>query len=551
MDLQIKITWPAWLWMNSTAEIIAWSFAELWYEIIWDNEYQSLIKWWLNYFDLFISDTKKLLSKQSDIIIAFNDKNLENSISSLKLGWYIIINKKWSEKLKDKIDFSKYILLDMEINDKYDNTYLLWLLFKVLWFKLENILEKIEKTFKRKWEEIINKNKEVIKNIYKDYEVKSKFDIEIKDFWVKKEISYWNKILAYGSISCWLEYYSAYPMTPASTLLSEIINSKKINYLQAEDEISVINSALWASFTWKRSMVWTSGWWFALMTEALSFAIQAEFPVVAVLSQRAWPSTWTPTFHEQWDLNYALNPTFWDFDHIVLCPSSLEETYYFWGLALNLADKYQTIVIFLMDKQSSEMHGTIWNLKSPEINRWKILEKPTADFKRYELTDDGISPRVMVWTKDWDFIASSYEHDEYWATTEDPVMKVKMTEKRFKKLEDFYKKEDIFWYEIINREAKKIVICHSFTSYTALEFVKQNSEFWLIIIKFFKPLDERLRNEIVWKDEVIFVENNYSGQMENYIVKELWLKFIDWLKISHLRKYDLFPFYIEDFEELK
>ena len=551
MNLKVKITGPAWLWMNSTAEIIAWTFWEFWYDVVWDNEYQSLIKWWLNYFDLFINEGSKYLSKYSDIIISFNDKNLENTIWSLKKWWFIIINKKWSDKLSEKINFSDYNLLDMEISDKYDNTYLLGIFFKTLWISLKIVLEKVEKVFKKKWEEIVIKNQNIIKDIYENYEIKNKLAFEIKNIWDKKEISYGNKMLAYWAINCWLEYYSAYPMTPASTLLTEIINSKKVRYLQAEDEISVINSALWASFTGKRSMVWTSWWWFALMTEALSFAVQAEFPIVAVLSQRAWPSTWTPTFHEQWDLNYALNPTFWDFDHIVLCPSSLEETHYFWWLSLNLADIYQSVVIFLMDKQSSEMHWTIWDLDSPEVDRWVILDEPSADYKRYELTENWVSPRVKVWTKNGDFIATSYEHDEYWATTEDPDMKVKMTEKRWKKLSNFWWEQNFRWYEIINKNARKLIICHSFTSYTAKEFIKQNPEFWLIIIKFFKPLDKRLRDELIWKEEIIFVENSYSGQMENYIVKELWLNYIDWLKVSHLRKYDLYPFYIEDFESLK
>lgn len=122
-------------------------------------------------------------------------------------------------------------------------------------------------------------------------------------------------------------FFSAYPMTPASTILTEIINSKKVNYIQNEDEIAVINSALWASFTWARSMTATSGWGFALMTEALSFSVQAEIPVTVVLAQRAWPSTWTPTYHEAWDLNFALNPTFGDFEHIVMYPSNLEEAF--------------------------------------------------------------------------------------------------------------------------------------------------------------------------------------------------------------------------------
>lgn len=72
-------------------------------------------------------------------------------------------------------------------------------------------------------------------------------------------VTYGNKALAYGAIASELEYFSAYPMTPASTVLTEIVNSKKVTYLQAEDEIAVMNSALGASFTGARAMVATSG----------------------------------------------------------------------------------------------------------------------------------------------------------------------------------------------------------------------------------------------------------------------------------------------------
>ena len=202
-------------------------------------------------------------------------------------------------------------------------------------------------------------------------------------------------------------------------------------------------------------MCWTSGWGFALMTEAISFAVQAEFPMTIILAQRAGPSTGTPTYQEQWDINFALNPTFWDFEHVVLYPSSLEEAHYFGWLALNIADKYQTQVILLMDKQSAELHATHWDFTVPAIDRWVILDTPPEDYKRYELNDSGISPRVNVWTKNWDFIATSYEHDEYGATSEDSDLKVKFTQKRFKKLQNFFEKEGISWYKIINPTAKK------------------------------------------------------------------------------------------------
>jgi pyruvate/2-oxoacid:ferredoxin oxidoreductase alpha subunit len=71
-----------------------------------------------------------------------------------------------------------------------------------------------------------------------------------------------------------------------------------------------------------------------------------------------------------------------------------------------------------------------------------------------------------------------------------------------------------------------MLITISFTSYTAKHFIEQNPEYGLILIKFLKPLDERLLEEIKDKEEVIFVEKNYSGQLENHIVKELGLKYI-------------------------
>jgi 2-oxoglutarate ferredoxin oxidoreductase subunit alpha len=80
---------------------------------------------------------------------------------------------------------------------------------------------------------------------------------------------------------------------------------------------------------------------------------------------------------------------------------------------------------------------------------------------------------------------------------------------------------------VINKYAKKMIITTSFISYTAREFVKNNPDFGLIIIHFLKPLDERLLEELKGKEEVIFLEYNYSGQLENYIVKELGLKFVD------------------------
>lgn len=554
MHLNIRITWAAWAWVNSTVDIIAAIFARLGYDLITDIEYESRIKWWVNYFDVSVTDNwAKFLTKKVDLLLAFNAESLERQLSSLKDGATIIVNKKHLEKLEEKgVNLSSFNLLTPEIDDKYDNTYLLWVMAKFMWIELEIINEKLKEVFGKKWEAVVKLNQAVVKNIFENFSIAKTCEYKIIDRNCEKEINYWNKAIIDGATASGLEFYSAYPMTPASTLLTEVVKQNKVRYIQNEDEIAVINSALWASFTWARAMCGTSGGWFALMSEALSFAVQAEFPIVVVLAQRAGPSTGTPTYHEAGDLNYALNPTFGDFEHVVMYPSTLEESYYFGWLALNIADKYQTQVIFLTDKQAAELNGTVWEMTTAVVDRWVVLANPPADYKRYDLSAEyGISPRVKVGTINWDFIATSYEHDEFGATTENSTLKKAFTEKRAKKLENFFGREGYKWYEVVNPTAKKMLIVTSFTSYTAKEFIKNNPEFGLIIVKFLKPLDARLRAEIEGKEEIIFVESNFSGQLEKYLTNEFGLKYINGLKISNLRKYDLFPFYIEDFETLK
>jgi len=542
--------------MHSIMDIVANAFASLGSHILTDSEYQSIIKGWLNYYDVHVCSEKPYLTKAVDVLISLNEKNIIPNLTSLQKWWLLIANKKWIEKVE--VNFptlrTDFIVIDPLIEDKYENTYLLGILAGYLGLDTGVFEPAIKKSFAKKWEEIVEKNINILREYALEWAEKNT-SAHMREYILWKQsprtVTYGNKALAYGAIASELEYFSAYPMTPASTVLTEIVNSKKVTYLQAEDEIAVMNSALGASFTGARAMVATSGWGFALMTEALSFAAQAEFPIVAILSQRAGPSTGTPTYHEQSEIHYALVPTFGGGDHVVLIPSTMEEGYAMAGQALNIAQKYQTTVIILTDKQYSEGKVSVWELHATPVNRGKLLESPSTEYKRYELTEDGVSPYVRVGTENGDFIATSYEHDEYGATTEEMDMKVKMTEKRARKLENFYEKEGIKGYRVVNPDAKKMILTFSFTAYTAEAWVWENSEWGVIVITCLKPLDTRMRDMIIWLEKLVFVESNYSGQLEDYITKEFGLRFIPTLKIEHIRKYDLMPFFYEDFDSLK
>ena len=103
-----------------------------------------------------------------------------------------------------------------------------------------------------------------------------------------------------------------------------------------------------------------------------------------------------------------------------------------------------------------------------------------------------------------------------------------MTEKRWRKLENFYEKEKFKGFDLIKKEnSKKLIITFWFTSYNAKVFVENNEWFDLLVVKCFKPLDKEIWNIIKEYNEVIFVESNYSGQFEKYITDEFGLKFID------------------------
>ena len=85
MNLYTRITWPAWAWVNSTVDIIAELYSDLWYDLITDIEYESRIKWWINYFDINISDNK--LNDQDKLFTTTDDHNLNiknKTISQIK-----------------------------------------------------------------------------------------------------------------------------------------------------------------------------------------------------------------------------------------------------------------------------------------------------------------------------------------------------------------------------------------------------------------------------------------------------------------------------------
>ena len=538
MHLNIAFSGPAGSGINTAWELLAQLLAENWYTVRVDKEYASVIKWNNNTMFVNISDGGK-------------------PYFSRKVQLFIALDRLALEKNYELFDLEEIVELSHE-NTSRKNTFAFWIAVEKLNLKHKDA----ERVLEERW--FLAKDREWnLKSLDEWIEFWSqnwwiKFDLS-KTNWTPLSMQIWNNLIADGAAKAWLEFYSAYPMTPASTIINGILKHPEITFQQWEDEIAVSMMILGASYTWKRAMCGTSGWWFALMVESLAFANQAEIWWVYVLSQRDGPSTGTPTFVAQWDLDIALNAWFGETKPIVLAPSSYEEAYEMISRALNWSEIYQHPVIFLVDKILSECLMSIDTnkLKEPIIKHWEIAKKSDSDeYLRYKNTENWISPRAIPGTKNTLFIASSYEHTESWATNEDPKIKVQQMEKRARKMDTFKKEELKEWiaYEIINPNAKKFFITWWINRYPIEKVISENNDWWLIVMKVFQPFDESLRkffkeneNQI---ERLLFVELNHDGSCERYIRTQCWLVTDEWNeKIDHLRKFSLYPFMIEEIEE--
>lgn len=538
MNISIWFSWPAGSWVN-TAGLLLWELlSQKGFNVLADKEYVSIIKGGNNCFFLYITDNDTpYISKTIDLFFAFDD--------------YAITKN-------EKIYALKNILNIKTLAKKHKNIFAFWASLKALWIPKEEGIVLLEKIFSQA---VLDENKEELLAWYEYFDtVQLNFKIDLdfsKNIWPQKLFMFGNELIAKWAIDSWLEFYSAYPMTPASSIIDIIVKyPEKVTFFQWEDEIAVGMSMLWAKFAGKRAMCWTSGWWFALMSEGISFSNQAEIWWVYVLSQRDGPSTGTPTFTAQGDLFYAMNASFGDTQPIVYAPSKFEELYTDIWKALNWSDIYQHPVIFLLDKQLSESYKSIaTDLQAEPIDRGVIAEsKQNDEYLRYKLTDTGISPYAVPGQENTTFIATSYEHTESWETNEDPVIKWQQMEKRMKKLQTFVQKEfneSFYGYEIINPNAKKFYVTRGMNRYSIEYAIQNKADWWLIVIKSFQPFDKRLKTFFQEKkdniEKLVFVEMNYLGQMQQVVMRECNLLDDYWQwKISHIRKNWLYPFFYEE-----
>ena len=362
-----------------------------------------------------------------------------------------------------------------------------------------------------------------------------------------------NDAVALGALAAGVRFMAAYPITPASEIMEYLI--KKLPkfggaVIQTEDEIAAATMAIGANFGGVRSFTASAGPGLSLMMEAIGLSGMTEQPLVVVDTQRGGPSTGLPTKQEQSDLMAMLYGTHGEIPKVVIAPSTMEEAFFDTIQAFNVAEELQLPVILITDLQLSLGKQTVepFDYSKIEIRRGKIVTeaieeaKDKAYFKRYENTEDGVSPRVLPGQLNGIHHVTGVEHDETGKPSEATGNRRDQMDKRFRKLEALQFDTPVH-KNAPHEEADVLLVGFNSTRGSLEEVQERLNEQGMKInhahIRLIHPFPSAEMAPLVAKaKKVIVVENNYTGQLAN--IMKMNIGGHD--KIQTITKYDGTPF---------
>ncbi|MFA5251121.1 MAG: 2-oxoacid:acceptor oxidoreductase subunit alpha [Phycisphaerae bacterium] len=411
-------------------------------------------------------------------------------------------------------------------NKVYSNVVSAGMLARLLGMELGNICDYVKQSFSAKGDDVVQGNVRAAEAGFKlaeDLAGRAKISFNLKpDAAVKNQMLLTGgDAVSLGAIAGGCNFVSSYPMSPSTPVLTFLAGNGSdfgIIVEQAEDEIAAMNMAIGAWYSGARAMVTTSGGGFALMVEGVSLAGMVESPMVIHLGQRPGPATGLPTRTEQADLEFALYSGHGEFPRILFSPGTIEQAFYLTARAFNLADKYQVPVFVLTDQYFVDSYYNTGGFDLSNVKVEKYIAKTSAGYKRYELTENGISPRGVPGSGQGLVCVDSDEHDAEGHITEDLQLRTKMVDKRLRKLESV--KTEIVEPELYpNRKYDNLVVCWGSTCHIVKEAVAALGREDTSVLHYSQvhPLHPQTADYLSKAKRVVIVEGNATGQFAKLI----------------------------------
>ncbi|MGM9986480.1 MAG: 2-oxoacid:acceptor oxidoreductase subunit alpha [Bacillaceae bacterium] len=548
--------------IESTGEIFSIALNRLGYYLYGYRHFSSRIKGGHTNNKIRVSTSEiRAISDDLDILVAFDQETIDVNCHELKDTGIIIADSKFNPVKPQDLNVPLYTVPFTELASELGTSLMKNMVAvgassAVLGLNPEVFKEVVEEIFLRKGQQVVDKNMEAIRRGAEEMkallgDTVASLQLEPADG-QKRMFMIGNDAIALGAVAAGSRFMAAYPITPASEIMEYLI--KKLpkfggTVIQTEDEISACTMAIGANYAGVRALTASAGPGLSLMMEAIGLAGMTETPLVIVDTQRGGPSTGLPTKQEQSDLMAMIYGTHGEIPKVVIAPSTVEEAFYDTVQAFNIAEELQLPVILLTDLQLSLGKQTVQLLDYDkiEVRRGKLqlgVEIPEADdyFKRYEVTEDGISPRVVPGMKNGIHHVTGVEHAETGKPSEAAQNRFDQMEKRLRKVESIRFDKPIH-INAKHEEADVLFVGFNSTrgaieeamNYLEQDGYKVNHAHIRLIHPFpaaeLLPLVDRAKR-------VIVVENNATGQLANIIKMNIG----NHGKISSLLKYDGNPF---------
>ncbi len=551
--------------IESTGEIFSMALNRLGYYLYGYRHFSSRIKGGHTNNKIRVSTRQvRAVADDLDILVAFDQETIDVNYTELHNQGVIIADSKFKPEKPQDTDASLFIIPFTEIAKELGtslmkNMVAVGATCAVLNLHTEVFQEVVEEIFSRKGQAVVDKNMEAIKQGYetmKDELGEKVGSLQLAEADGKKRMfMIGNDAIALGALAAGVRLMPAYPITPASEIMEYLI--KKLpsvggTVIQTEDEIAAATMAIGANYGGIRSFTASAGPGLSLMMEAIGLSGMTEQPLVVVDTQRGGPSTGLPTKQEQSDLMAMIYGTHGEIPKIVLAPSTVQEAFYDTVEAFNLAEEYQCPVIILSDLQLSLGKQTVEPLdySKVEIRRGKLIAdetdlpelEPKDYFKRYEVTEDGASPRVTPGMKNGIHHVTGVEHDETGKPSESAANRKAQMDKRMRKIEKVnfsnplhinapHEESDLL---LVGFNSTRGVIEEAMERLEA-DGVKVNHAQVRLIHPF--PAEE-LRPLVENAKRVAVIEHNATGQLANIIKMNVGHA----NKIKNMTKYDGTPY---------
>jgi 2-oxoglutarate/2-oxoacid ferredoxin oxidoreductase subunit alpha len=171
-----------------------------------------------------------------------------------------------------------------------------------------------------------------------------------------------NQAVVRGALRAGCNYFAGYPITPASSILSEFIHAFSLGggtAIQTEDEIAAIAQCLGASMAGAKALTATSGPGLSLYSENIGLALMGEVPLVIVDCQRMGPATGGATATGEGDVLFARHVTSGGYPLPVLAATDAATAFRLTIEAFNIAERLRTPVILLLSKDIALTRQTV------------------------------------------------------------------------------------------------------------------------------------------------------------------------------------------------